>query len=97
MPYELFWHGEPNLVKTYLKAHELKNIQKNQELWVQGVYNYKAFRSVIEAFAYGLNGCKGSKPSNYPDEPIPFTDAEQKAATERNKQRTMEWVQANQH
>ena len=97
MPYELFWHGEPNLVKTYLKAHELRNQQKNQEMWVQGIYNLRAFRNVIEAFAKGLNGGKGQNPTEYPEEPIAFTEAEQQAATERNKKRTMEWVQANQH
>ena len=96
MPYDVYWYGEPNKVKTYLKAHELRIQQRNQELWVQGVYNLKAFSSVIEAFAYGLNGGKGSKPSQYPNEPIPFTEAEQKAATERNKQRTLQWVRDNQ-
>lgn len=97
MSYELFWFGEPRLVKEYREAHELRNIQKNQEFWVQGVYVFRAFKSVMEAFSYGMSGGKGSKPSEYPNEPIPFTEAEQKAATERNKQRTLKWVQDNQY
>ena len=97
MPYELFWYGNPNLVKIYREAHDLRNQQKNQEMWIQGIYNFRAFKSIIEAFANGLNGGKGNKPSEYPQEPIPITEAEQKAATERNKKRTMQWVQANQH
>lgn len=96
MTYELFWLGDPRLVKAYREAHELRNIQKNQELWVQGIYVFRAFKSVIEAFSYGMGGGKGTKPSEYPSEPIPFTEAEQKAATERNKERTMNWVQDNQ-
>lgn len=91
MPYELFWNGDPYLVETYRKTHQLQLEQRNQELWVQGLYNFRAFKSVIEGFAYALNGGKGTKPSEYPSEPIPFTEAEQKAATERNKQRTMKW------
>lgn len=97
MPYDLFWNGDPLLVKVYEKAHELKTEQKNQEMWVQGIYNFRAFKSVIEAFAYGLNGGKGSKPSEYPNEPIPFTEGEQKAATERNIKRTLQWVKDGQH
>ena len=96
MPYELFWHGEPNLVKTYLKAHELRNQQKNEEMWVQGIYFLKAVKAIAERVVYGLNGGNGSKPSDYPDMPIPLTEAEQQAATERNKQRTLQWVQENQ-
>ena len=96
MPYELFWNGNPYLTKVYREAHELQIQQRNQEMWVQGIYNFRAFRSVIEAFAYGMNGGKGTKPSEYPKEPIPFTEGEQKAATERNKQRTLAWVQSNQ-
>lgn len=97
MPYEVFWNGDPRLVKAYREAHELRNIQKNQECWVQGVYVFRAVKSVVEALSYGMSGGKGSKPSNYPEEPIPFTEAEQRAATERNKQRTLKWVKDNQH
>lgn len=64
---------------------------------MQGLYNYKAFKSVIEAFSYGMSGGKGTKPSAYPDSPIPVTEAEQKAALERNKQKTLRWVESGQH
>jgi len=97
MPYELFWNGEPILAKVYREAHEIINQQKNQEMWVQGIYNFRGFRAVAESLAYGLSGGKGSKPSQYPDAPIPFTEAEQKAATERNKAKTLQWVESGQH
>lgn len=97
MPYELFWNGEPELVQTYREAHELSNQQKNQELWLQGLYVFMGFRSVAEAIVSGISGNKSSKPKSYPEEPLPITEGEQKAATERNKQRTLSWVQKNQH
>lgn len=97
MPYELFWNGDPSLTKIYREAHELRNQQKNQEMWIQGLYVFRGFKAVLEAFSYGMSGGKGSKPSAYPEEPLPFTEAEQKAATERNKQRTLKWVEDNQH
>lgn len=96
MPYELFWYGEPQLAKVYREAHSLRTEQKNQEMWVQGIYNYKAFRSIMEAFSYGMGGGKGAKPSQYPEQPIPLTEHEQKMATERNKQRTLQWVKEGQ-
>lgn len=97
MPYELFWDGEPELVRTYREAHELSNQQKNQEMWMQGLYVFLGFKAVLEAFSYGLSGSKSGKPKAYPEEPLPITEGEQKAATERNKQRTLAWVEKNQH
>lgn len=97
MSYELFWNGEPELVKTYREAHELRNQQKNQEMWMQGLYVFLGFKSVMEAFASGMSGSKSSTPKPYPEEPIPITEAEQKLATERNKQRTLQWVEKGQH
>ena len=96
MPYELFWLGEPVLAKVYREAHEMRSAQTNQELWVQGQYNLCAFRSVVEALAMAFGG-KGGKPSEYPREPFPITEYEQKLQTERNKQRTLQWVADNQH
>ncbi len=96
MPYELFWDGDPTLVKVYREAHELRAQMKNQEEWMQGLYNYHGFRAVVEALAYGFSGRKGNKPQDYPSEPFPITAAEQKALKERNKQRTLEWVQKHQ-
>lgn len=97
MPYELFWNGDPNLVKTYREAHELRNQQKNQEMWIQGIYFLRGVQTVAEAIASSFGGSKGSKINQYPNEPLPFTEAEQKAFTERNKRKTLEWVQSNQH
>ena len=95
MPYDVFWHGEPGLVKAYQKAHELWKAQKNQEMWIQGLYDYRAYKSVMDVFAWGLNGGKGSRGSEYPHEPIPLTEYEKKAAEERDKQRALEWIDEN--
>lgn len=96
MPYELFWNGEPELVKVYREAHELRNEQRNQEMWVQGIYNYRAFREIMEAFAAGLSGSKSSCASEYPREPIAFTAREQESAAQREKERAERYVQEHQ-
>lgn len=96
MPNDEFWNGDPMLAKAYRDAHELRKEMRNEEIWLQGGYNLRAFKSVIEAFAYGLSGGKGAKPSEYPKEPFAFTKHEREMAVERNKKRTLEWVQKNQ-
>jgi len=96
MPYDLFWNGDPILAKVYREAHEYSNRQKNQEMWMQGIYFLKGLQTVAEKVASGLSGKSSSRTSEYPQEPIPITEEEQKEALERNKQRTLAWAQKNQ-
>lgn len=95
MSYELFWFGDPGIVKAYDKAHELRNQQRNQEMWFQGLYNYRAFAAVASNLAHSMSG-KGGKLEGYVEEPFPITEAEQKERLERKKKRTLDWVEANQ-
>ena len=92
MTYELFWQGPPYLVKAYREAHEFQREIENQRLWLQGLYNYRAFAAVMENFAYGMNGKKGSKPQGYLDNPIAITEAERKAEKKRKIKHTLAWV-----
>ena len=64
---------------------------------MQGMYTLRAVKSVAEAVVIGLSGKGGSKPSEYPSEPFPITEAERKAALERNKRRTLDWVKRGQN
>lgn len=96
MTQEDFWFGEPRLVKVYKEAHGIRNQIRNQELWIQGMYNYRAITSVAESLAYAIGGGKGSKPSKYPDKPFALTEEEQQAEVERNKRRTLAWVEQGQ-
>ena len=91
-----FWYGEPRLAKIYRESHEMRIEEINQILWVAGLYNLKAFSSVAEGLAYGFSGGKGKKPSKYPENPLPFTEREQKADLERRKRQTLDWVEQHQ-
>lgn len=96
MTYEQYWERDPFLVQAYRKAHELKIEQRNQELYMQGLYNYQAFQSVINALSWGLGGRKGAKPDAYRDYPIPITAHEKEMERRRNVAKTMAWVQKGQ-
>ena len=84
--YDLFWKLNPRKLEPFLKARELKLKQKNEEMWLQGMYIYNA---VSVALANGFRK-KGAKIQNYIEEPIKlFEDTpwekEQKAIREREK------------
>lgn len=81
MTYEQYWNEDCLLTRYYLKAHQLKQQRRNQELWVQGAYIYEAIMDIapiLHAFAK-----KGTKPLPYVSEPFPLT---QKEVAERRKQ-----------
>ncbi len=72
MTFEQFWDGDPTLPIYYRKAEELRNEQRNQELWLQGMYIYEALCDVapiIHAFAK-----KGTRPRPYATAPYSLTD-----------------------
>ena len=89
MTYEQFWYGDVDMVIAFRKAHELKIEARNQEMYMQGLYNYRAVSSAVQIFAWGLGGGKGQKPDEYIKHPIPITEREKKADEERKRQHTL--------
>lgn len=74
MSYDDFWYKSPHIAKMFLKAHKIKQKQRNEEMWLQGYYVYIAVASVspvLHAFAK-----KGTKPLPYLKEPLAITKEE---------------------
>lgn len=92
MSYEQFWCGDVYAVKFFKQAHEYKIELRNQELWLQGLYDYKAFKAVIDDFAFNMNGRKGVIPDGYIKSPLAVTEREKAAEKQRNIERTLAWV-----
>lgn len=68
MSYDEFWYGSPYRAMFYRNSHKLKVKQKNEEMWMQGMYIYEALCDVspiLHAFSK-----KGTKPLPYPDKPF---------------------------
>lgn len=90
MTVEQFWEGDPELVIAYRRLQELKNKQKNQELWIQGLYNYRALNAALSMF-----GEKGSKRVKYFEKPIDLDEPPKpEEATEEEKIKARESVVA---
>lgn len=85
MTAEEFWHGDTDLAKAYYKAYKLKRSQRNQELWLQGMYFYEALGDIapiLHAFAD-----RNSRARPYPIEPYPLTKKEREEQEEREAKR----------
>lgn len=102
VPYEVFWYGDYCSLKYYEKSYLLRRKINNEEMWMQGVYNYAAHETSL---ANAFRG-KGHKPQQFLKEPIQFfpkTEAEEKAEMEELRKRTIanlnrlkeEWDKAN--
>ena len=66
MNYEQFWNDRVELAKAYRESHKLEMKRKNEELWLNGVYQMEALKSTIGNMFLK----KGSKPHQYPKEPL---------------------------
>lgn len=69
MPRDEFWYGDYSALKDYRKAYELKNAQKNQELYVLGGY---IFDGVTIALSNAFRK-KGERSMPYLEKPYPLT------------------------
>lgn len=60
---EEFWHGDYTMLKYYERAHDYRVEEINQQLWLQGLYIYRAVGAVIAKTF-------GNKTAKYIEEPI---------------------------
>ena len=84
MTYELYWEGDPQLVKDYRKADELRRQRVNEDQWWQGMYIYNALCCVAPIFRDLAK--KGTKAHPYPDTPYAI-NKKQKEIQEETKER----------
>lgn len=86
-----FWNGDPWLAADYRAADRLNRQRKSEEMWLQGLYNFRAFSTALANLNFGK---KKQKPVPYMEEPIriiPLTAAEKEAKAEQERQKTIEY------
>lgn len=86
MSYDEFWKESPYRAKFYREAHELKLKQKDELMWVQGMYIYEALcevSPVLHAFSK-----KGTKPLPYSEKP--YLSKIDKKVTKAEKEKQIE-------
>ena len=73
------------LTKAYREAHKLRQRQRNEYAWLQGMYIYSAVGAVVSSAV----GSKGKKPE-YIKEPVDLgleTEAEKEAKARREREK----------
>ena len=80
-----FMKSKPIELVSYGLAYKMQKKKKDEEMWLQGFYVYKAFETVMANFSAGLCGKKGE--AKYLEEPISF--AKQSNDKELQKQREL--------
>lgn len=74
MPLQEYWDGDCELVRYYRRAFEIRQKQKNHELWLQGLYVHEAVAIAI-GNAFRKNGGRVLK---YSAQPYAVTRIEQR-------------------
>lgn len=90
MSYEEYWHGKPIIAKYYREKHKTDIEQRNQELWLQGLYIY-------DALAVALNNAFSKHSKKYLDKPFdlfPKTDEQKEAEIKKTRQAMYEKLNA---
>ena len=95
MSYNEYWYGSPYRAKFYSKAHQIKIKQKDEELWMQGMYIYEALCDVSPILhAFSKNG---TKPLPYATHPYTKDIERNKTKEEKEQQRKNEELIARIH
>lgn len=89
MSYDEFWYGDAYRTKFYSDSHKLKVKQKDEEMWIQGMYIYEALCKVspiLHAFSK-----KGTKPLPYAEKP--YTSSVKESQTKQDKEQEIKNAQ----
>lgn len=79
MTYDQYWHGDPWLVRDYLKAEEYRRERENHNAWLSGLYVAQAIDSTVgNAFRK-----ENDSPAEYPEKPIPLYGEAEESDEER--------------
>lgn len=80
VPADEFWNGNYTMLKFYVDRHRIAVEQKNEELWLQGLYNFEA---LTVAISRALDKHSSAK---YPEKPhrlTPLSEDEKKAEADK--------------
>lgn len=77
-----FWNGEPRLLSSYVRKHELERDEINYQSWLIGLYVYKAVGTVLG----NVFSSKSSINNTYFEKPLQELDSNYIAEYEAKKE-----------
>lgn len=95
MSEEQYWEGDPNLVVAYRKAHKLAVQQRNQEMWINGMYILKVLDVVLSGIGKGPKERYFDEPIDlFPEPKHEITEEEREEAKQKVVDQLNAWKQA---
>lgn len=96
MSYAEYWTGDPTLVRYYRKAYLIRQEEKNNSAWLQGLYIYDAISTALHNALRGF-GKSHSPARDYAKQPYVFnkkekTEEEKRHEVEVEKQKAAAWM-----
>ena len=88
MTYDQFWFGDPWMARDYAQYHLLKRRQKNEELWLEGIYIANAFQTV-------LGNAFSKQKHKYLEKPLDIfekTESEKQQEIRAERQKLINWL-----
>lgn len=88
MTYEQFWHGDPWMAKAYKEMHNLKRRQRNEEMWINGLYQ-------LNALQVALHNAFDKHRINYIEKPFdifPKTEVEKEQDKQKERGKLVAWL-----
>ena len=88
MTYDQFWFGDPWMAKAYKEMHNLKRKQRNEEMWVNGMYQ-------LTALNVALHNAFDKHKIEYLKKPLdifPKSEAEVGAEKRQERQKLIDWL-----
>ena len=88
MTYDQYWFGNPWMARAFAQAYLLKRRQKNEELWLEGIYIANAFQTV-------LGNAFGKQKLKYLEKPLDIfekTEAEKEQEKRNERQKLINWL-----
>lgn len=79
---EQYWDEDCTLVVAYRQAYELKRKERNNDLWLQGLYIYHALCNVAPLFRFST---KPQKAGQYLSEPFPISEKDRQEKEQREE------------
>lgn len=97
MTFAEYWEGDPLLAQYYRKAYRIKQDEKNNDAWLQGMYVYDA---VSTALHNALRGLGKNKPpvKDYAKQPYELynkvkSEAEKAKEVEVEQEKAAAWME----
>ena len=93
MTYDEYWRMDCTFVKDYRKAYEYRQEYDNSQLWLQGLYVYRAIEAQRPGWVF--YGKKTPKPESYLEKPLAVTkELQEQYAAEKTRLMAEQFKQA---